>query len=97
LQRIDDMAELLHEFGVRINDRHAVDYVTQAWGRRMEDGRWEGWLVFLPVDRGFARRTGRETTQSTLQALAYWVTGLEVVYLEGALDRSVPLRLDSAA
>jgi hypothetical protein len=91
------VAELLHEFGVRISDRQAAEYVAQAWGRRMEDGRWEGWLVFLPVDRGFARRTGRETTQSNLDALAYWVTGLEVVYLEGALDRSVPLRLDSAA
>jgi hypothetical protein len=97
LHCIEAVAELLHEFAVRVDDRQAVAYVTQAWGRRMEDGRWEGWLVFLPVDRGFARRTGRETTQSTLQALAYWVTGLEVVYLEGALDRSVPLRLDSAA
>ena len=91
------MAELLHEFSARIKDRDSVRYVAQAWGRRMEDGRWEGWLVFLPVDRGFARRTARETTQSNLDALAYWVTGLEPVYLEGAVDRSVPLRLDSAA
>ena len=91
------MAELLHEFNVRITDRESVEYVVQAWGRRIDDGRWEGWLVFLPVARGFARRTGRETVQSNLDALAYWVTGLEPVYLEGALDRSVPLRLDSAA
>lgn len=91
------MAELLHEFSARVRDRDASDYVAQAWGRRMEDGRWEAWLVFLPVDRGFARRTGRETTQSNLDALAYWVSGLEPVYLEGALERSVPLRLDSAA
>jgi hypothetical protein len=63
----------------------------------MEDGRWEAWLVFVPLDRGFARRTRPETSQSDLDALAYWVTGLEPVYLEGALERSVPLRLDSAA
>jgi hypothetical protein len=91
------MAELLHEFSVRISDGESAEYVVQAWGRRMEDRRWEGWLVFLPVARGFARRTGRETVQSSLDALAYWVTGLEPVYLEGALERSVPLRLDSAA
>ena len=91
------MAELLHEFSVRLHDSDGGEYIAQAWGQRMEDGRWEAWLVFLPVDRGFARRTGRETTQSGLHALAYWVTGLEPVYLEGALDRSVPIRLDSAA
>jgi hypothetical protein len=91
------MAELLHEFSTRIRDRQASEYLAQAWGRRMENSRWEGWLVFLPLERGFARRTARETTQASLEALAYWVTGLEPVYLEGALDRSVPLRLDSAA
>lgn len=91
------MAELLHEFSIRVSDRDGGDYIAQAWGRRMDDGRWEGWLEFLPVVRGFARRTGRETTQADLDALAYWVTGLEPVYLEGALARSVPLRLDSAA
>ena len=91
------MAELLHEFSAMIRDRDTAEYIAQAWGRRMEDGRWEAWLVFLPVSHGFARRTGPETSQSDLDALAYWVTGLEPVYLEGALDRSVPLRLDSAA
>ncbi|HEY7518555.1 MAG TPA: hypothetical protein VIE36_09715 [Methylomirabilota bacterium] len=91
------MAELIHEFTTRVKDRGAVSYVAQAWGRRMEDGRWEGWLVFLPVTRGFARRTGRETTQANIEALAYWVTGVEPVYLEGALERSYPLRLDAVA
>ena len=91
------MAELIHEFTAQVKDRQVGSYVAQAWGRRMDDGRWEGWLVFLPLARGFARRTGRETTQANLEALAYWVTGLELVYLEGALKRSHPLRLDSAA
>jgi hypothetical protein len=91
------MAELIHEFSIHVKDRDAERYLTQAWGRRMDDGRWEGWLVFLPRAHGFARRTRRETTQASLEALAYWVTGLEPVYLEGALERSYPLRLDSAA
>ena len=91
------MAELIHEFTIKVKGREGNAYITQAWGHRMEDGRWEGWLLFLPIARGFARRTGRETTQANLEALAYWVAGLEPVYLEGALDRSYPLRLDSAA
>jgi hypothetical protein len=91
------MDELLHEFPTRVVDREGVPYVAQAWGRRLDDGRWEAWLVFSPVNRGFARRTGRETTQSSLDRLAAWVTGLEPVDLDGALERSVPLRLDSAA
>jgi hypothetical protein len=91
------MSELIHEFTTQVKDRDADAYVVQAWGRRMDDGRWEGWLVFLPVARGFTRRTGRETTQTNLKALAYWVTGLEPIYLEGALGRSYPLRLDAAA
>ena len=91
------MAELIHEFTTQVQSRDEGLYLAQAWGRRMEDGRWEGWLVFLPIVQGFARRTGRETTQANLDALAYWVAGLEPVYLEGALDRSVPLRLDAAA
>ena len=91
------MAELIHEFTTQVKDHQVDGYVAQAWGRRMDDGRWEGYLVFLPLARGFARRTGRETTQANLEALAYWVTGLEPVYLEGALARSYPLRLDSAA
>jgi len=91
------MGELIHEFARDVTDREGDSYVAQAWGRRMEDGRWEGSLVFLPRTRGFARRAQRETTQATLEALVYWVTGLEPVYLEGALERSAPLRLDSAA
>ena len=69
------MAELIHEFTTQVKDRDAGVYVVQAWGRRMEDERWEGWLVFLPLARGFARRTGRETTQANLEAIADWVTG----------------------
>jgi hypothetical protein len=31
--------------------------------------------------------TDRETTQSSREAVAYWATGLEPIYLEGALKR----------
>ena len=91
------MAELIHEFSVQVKDHDGETYVAQAWGHRIYDGRWEGWLVFLPRARGFARRTGRETTQADVEALAYWVTSLDFAYLEDALERSYPLRLDSAA
>jgi hypothetical protein len=33
--------------------------------------------------------TGRETVQSSEDALGYWARGLEPVYLDGALARAI--------
>lgn len=35
------------------------------------------------------RRTRRETTQPSRDALRYWATGLEPTYLQGALERAL--------
>jgi hypothetical protein len=37
---------------------------------------------------GPALRTGRETTQPNRDAVAYWASGLEPVYFEGAFVRA---------
>jgi hypothetical protein len=51
---------------------------------------WEGWVEFLPVDRGGQPvRSGRETTQPNRTDTMYWATGLTAVYLEGALHRAL--------
>jgi len=50
---------------------------------------WEGWVEFDPVDGGPTIRTPRETTQPNRADAEYWATGLEPVYLEGALDRAL--------
>ena len=40
------------------------------------------------VVRQTVRRSGRETTQSNREHLAYWATGLEPTYFEGAFSRA---------
>jgi hypothetical protein len=85
------MWQCMHVFRQRIV-ADDVDHEVQAWGIEREDGRWEGRLVFVPEDGGPVLCTERETTQSTLDALRYWASGLEPVYLEGAFDRAAPVR-----
>jgi hypothetical protein len=49
---------------------------------------WEGWIEFV-TETGQRVVTDRETTQPNRDAVAYWATGLEPIYLEGALERAV--------
>jgi hypothetical protein len=51
-------------------------------------GLWHGWIEFVPRNGGSAVRTGRETTQSSLEQLQYWASGLTNSYLEMALERA---------
>lgn len=56
--------------------------------QQREDGTWSGALEFRS---GTERRVAEgETSQPNLDAVTYWSTGLEDVYLEGALDRARP-------
>jgi hypothetical protein len=72
-------------------------YSARVMGRRRaEDGRWEGWIEFTLSDGTATLASGRETVQSTLQALRYWATGLEPTYLDGALARAIVLALRAA-
>jgi hypothetical protein len=66
-------------------------YVAEAYAGEREDGRWDGWLVFLPLDRTRPLPTERETTQPTGDAVEYWASGLTPVYLEGALARAIAM------
>ena len=63
-------------------------YVVWICGEERSDGTWEGWLEFHPTDSGQIWRTGEETSQPSRATLEYWATGLEPVYLEGALARA---------
>ncbi len=85
------MEELIHEFASEVSDADGHLYTARALGRRRK-GRtvWEGWLEFAPVGgRGIVRRSEIETTQPNREALAYWASGIEPVYLEGALERAI--------
>jgi len=54
------------------------------------DGRWEGWLEFVPTDRDTADVyvTPVETRQHDRAAVLLWASGLSHVYAEGALARA---------
>jgi hypothetical protein len=82
------MAEVLVSFDEPVRD-DVGEYQARAVGRLAEDGMWEGWLEFVPVD-GTAEVlvTGVESRQPEREHLIYWATGLTPVFREGALRRA---------
>lgn len=80
----------VHRFAPAFRDTEGRCWTIFALGARRADGQWIGWLEFV-ADTDEVRATGRETTQTTLDALVYWATGLEPTYLEGAFDRAVAM------
>ena len=81
------MAELIQTYAGAVRDAGGEEYTAHAYGEARADGSWGGWIEFHPA-LGAARRTGRETTQPNREALAYWASGLEPVYLDGAFARA---------
>jgi hypothetical protein len=88
------MPETIHEYTARYRDdgdgtEDGTLYAVLACGERRDDGMWEGWIEFQPIDpAGLPVRTGRETTQPNRDALVYWASGLEPIYFEGAFSRA---------
>jgi hypothetical protein len=83
------VAEVFVEFTEPVVAKDGAAYVARACGRETDNGMWQGWVEFLPLEGGEPIRSGRETTQPNRQDTAYWATGLTPVYLEGALDRAL--------
>jgi len=81
------MAELIQTYAEVVRDAGGEEYTAHAYGEARDDGTWEGWLEFHSA-AGAVRRTGRETTQPDRDALAYWASGLEPIYLDGAFARA---------
>ena len=87
------MAELIQRYENRVEDDAGASYEVCVYGAAREDGTWEGWIEFRPAagaggGGGSARRTERETSQPNREALRYWASGLEPIYLEGAFARA---------
>jgi hypothetical protein len=84
------MAEVLIEYPTLLAGRDGRRYRAQSCGRERNDGLWEGWIEFLPVEEGVPPlRTGRETTQPNRDDVRYWASGITDPYLDGALDRAL--------
>ena len=93
------MDDLLHEFTSEVADQDGHVYIARAKGRQRADATgWEGWLEFSPRGgAGMVRRSPIETTQPNRNALLYWASGLEPVYLEGSLERAITARSERRA
>jgi hypothetical protein len=84
------MPERIHVFSSVVAADTGIRYRASVWGEQRKDGTWLGWLELAPDDGDHrALRTERETTQPNRRALEYWATGIEPVYLEGALVRAL--------
>ena len=79
---------LVLELDQRIEDSDGVPYVVRVLGRERIDGTWAACLEFVRVGASLVRRTRVETTQRSREAVAHWASGLEPVYLQGALART---------
>ena len=83
------MSNLMMELPDTVADARGT---FRAWVMAGEsgDGRWEGWLEFVPADRDTAAvyATPIETRQHDRATVALWASGLTRVYAEGALARA---------
>ncbi|TMG51437.1 MAG: hypothetical protein E6H91_03260 [Chloroflexi bacterium] len=92
------MNALIHVFKSDVADADGHTYVARAVGRARKNGTWVGWIEFTPRGTGgMIRRSPIETLQPNRAALEYWASGLEPVYLEGALERAITSRSNSRA
>jgi len=83
------VAEVLVEFTEAVTSEDGKNYTARACGSEMPDGKWQGWLEFIPIGAGEPIRSSRETTQPNRTDTEYWATGLTYVYLEGSLRRAL--------
>lgn len=82
------MAETVHEFANKTAGSDGTAYIVRVFAEK-RGHVWIGWLEFRPATgKGQTLRTGEETSQPDKGAVEYWATGLEPVYLEGALQRA---------
>ena len=80
---------LVREFIEHVRDpRDGMTYVPRVYARPRADGTWEGWIEFVAIGAAAVLRTDQETTQSNRAGVAYWASGLEPTYVEGAFART---------
>ena len=84
------MPELVHERLLELSDARGTPFRrVLVYAERQPEGTWVAWLEFVSARGDKVVQTDRETTQSTLRDVAYWASGLQTTYFEGALDRAL--------
>jgi hypothetical protein len=87
------MIQLVQRYQNLVSDKEGRRYVACAFAASQPDGLWQGWFAFFPVQEGGeVLTTDRETTQSKLSDVEYWASGIETIYLDGALSRALANR-----
>jgi hypothetical protein len=84
------MAEVLRSFEETIH--HASgSYHPRVIGREADDGMWEGWLEFVPLEKDGRHVvvSAVESRQPAREHLEYWAQGLSSIYAEGSLSRAL--------
>lgn len=83
------MTDLMLQFPGVVADARGA-FHARAVARSRDDGSWEGWLEFVPVDAdpSVAYTTPPETHQRDRVTMERWASGLTQVYAEGALARA---------
>jgi hypothetical protein len=84
-----ETAGLVHVYATPVRSPDGRSWVAQAWADALPRGGWEGWFAFLPDDGGEPVWTDAETAQGRLTWVQYWASGIEPLYLEGALARAL--------
>src|SRR5207245_6354552 len=75
--REESMRELIHQRVVELIDRQGTVYDrARVYAERQSRGTWAAWVEFVSAKRDKVLQTDREATQSTLEGVAYWATGL---------------------
>jgi hypothetical protein len=84
-----EMDKVVEEIDTIVRDRSNQSYRTYLFGANRPGDTWQGWLAFERQSDGALFEGPVETTQPDRDALLYWATGLEPVYIEGALARAL--------
>jgi hypothetical protein len=82
------MSELIADLPYRLVDVGGEEYSVSVAGEPTMDGRWEGWLEYVPADESAPLITPTETTQATRSALVHWGETLTETYVQGAFARA---------
>jgi hypothetical protein len=84
----DAMSEMVHEKAIALADESGRRFdLVRVYAEEQAGGTWQGWIEFRSAE-GESITTDRETTQSNREGVTYWATGLEPIFLEGALWRA---------
>jgi len=79
--------EVIHTYLEPYRAADGVVYDVIVVGRERTDHTWIAWLEFTDVN-GRVLRSDRETTQSSAEQVKYWAEGLQMTYMDGALERA---------